>query len=298
MKKVELVLQPDQFTSFTSYYLEEYWRRYFDISVYDPGKTYDKSGTVFVFWWENLDDVLHIQLRDSGYRVAIDYLWEYPENKKDFYWIEHIDWFRLNESLWWRALGYHQYRPNKTLSNRAFMQMSRVKHFRDLLYKKTEPLLGECIWSYRDKKLPGDVDREHFPEWQRFMNPTWYDDTYCSIVTESMVEKVWVTEKSFKPVGFYHPFLILSAPGQLEKMKSLGFVTFDNIFDESYDTVIDVDKRCQIICDNLSSILLSAYDAETEKRLAHNHDHFFNKPLVETAIEQEIVVPLIEYAET
>lgn len=298
MKKVELVLQPGQFTSFTSYYLEEYWRRYFDISIYDSAKTYNKLGTIFVFWWMNANDELPAQLRDRGYCVAVDRLWEYPEHRTDFYWIEHVDWFRLNESLWWRALGYHRYQPSKTLSKRAFMPMNRRRGFRDSLYNTMKTLLDDCIWSYGDKILPGDVDRKQFPEWQRFVNPSWYDSTCCSIVAETTVEEIWTTEKSFKPIGFYHPFLVLSAPGHLEKIKSLGFATFDNIFDESYDTVFDLGQRCQQIYDNISSMTLGDYDAETQKRLEHNHDHFFNQSLVESIIEKEIVGPLIEYAET
>lgn len=298
MKKIKLILQPNQFTSFTSYYLEEYWRRYFDISIYDPAKTYHKSGTIFVFWWNNAHDTLPTSLRDCGYRVAIDQLWEYPEYKKNFYWIEHIDWFRLNESLWWRALGYNRYQPNKTSVHRALVPMNRRSDSRDLLYQTIESILTECIWSYGDKILPDDVDRNRFPEWQRFMNPSWYDGTYCSVVAETMTKETWTTEKSFKPIGFYHPFLILSAPGHIEKIRSLGFSTFDNIFDESYDNMIDIQQRCQCISGNLSSIQSMEYDTETQKRLKHNHEHFFDQSLVESVIEKEIVEPLIEYAQT
>lgn len=298
MKKVELVLQPDQFTSFTSYYLEEYWRRYFDISIYDPAKTYDKSGTVFVFWWMNAEDALPAQLRDRGYRVAVDRLWEYPEHRTDFYWIEHVDWFRLNESLWWTALGYHQYRPNKINSYRVFMSISRTDEFRDFLYSTMKPLLGECIWSYRDKKLPGDVDREQFPEWQRFVNYKWYDSTYCSVVAESKRDIPWCTEKSYKPMAYYHPFLIASGPGHINHLRSLGFETFDNMFDESYDEIDDPLTRVKLIYDNISSISVGNYDTETIRRLEHNHNHFFDRSLVESIIEKEIVESLIGYAET
>jgi hypothetical protein len=250
-----------------------------------------------VFWWMNANDVLPTVLRDSGYRVAIDRLWEYPEYKKDFYWIEHPVWFRLNESLWWRALGYHQYCPTKSYLYRAFMPMNRSKISRDILFKKTEPLLNQFIWSYQGHSLPGDVSKD-FLEWQRFLNPSWYDDTYCSVVAETFVDRVWTTEKSFKPIGFYHPFVVLSAAGHLKKIKTLGFETFDNIFDESYDTVISIDDRCQIIVDNVSSITVGEYDSETWRRLRHNHNHFFDQTLIETTIHNEIVIPLIEYATT
>ena len=38
--KVKLILQPGQFNSFTSWYLEPLWREYFDIELYDETKTY------------------------------------------------------------------------------------------------------------------------------------------------------------------------------------------------------------------------------------------------------------------
>lgn len=297
MNKINLVLQPNQFTSFTSHYLDQYWTRYFDISIYDTEKKYDRSGTLFVFWWMNVNDVLAAELRDSGYRVAIDSLWKYPECKKDFYYIEHLDWFRFNESLWWRALGYHQYRPTKHHVHRAFMPMNQSKIFRDMLFNKTESIRDQFIWSYRGHPLPGDTNKDS-PDWQRYFNASWYNDTYCSIVAETCIHQIWPTEKSFKPIGFYHPFMMFSAPGHLDKIKSLGFETFDNIFDESYDREIDTDQRCQMIVDNISSVIIGDYDSETWRRLQHNHDHFFDQALVETMIQDEIVVPLREYAET
>lgn len=299
MKKINLVLQPDQFTSFTSYYLETYWQRYFDISNYDDSKTYDRSATLFVFWWENAHDALPARLKEIGYQVAIDNLWEYPTGKTDFYWIEHFDWFRLNESLWWRALGYDRYQPKKIYRYRAFMPCNQGRSFRDLWLTKVEPLLPECIWSYPGRQaLPGDTDKE-FPEWQRFMNPCWYDETRCSVVLESFVDKVWITEKSLKPLGFFHPFVMLAAPGQLKKIKSLGFETFDNIFDESYDAVDNIEHRIEIIRSNLEHMDPGhPYDQETLSRLKHNHDLFFDFDLVEAEMTRHIVEPLLAYAET
>lgn len=297
MKKIKLILQPRQFTSFTSYYLEDYWKNFFDIELYDSTKTYPSKSTLFVFWWANAGDELPIRLHDKGYKVAIDRLWEYPEGKTDFYWIEHVDWFRLNESLWWRALGYHQYRPEKTFSYRALVPMNKSRPARDLLYTKIKPLLDQCIWSYKGKTLPGDADKS-WPEWQRFMNPEWYNTTYCSVVAETFTESIWPTEKSYKPIAFYHPFMTLSAPSHLLKLQSLGFETFDNIFNEEYDSLSDIQDRCRLIVSNVFSINMQQYDNETERKIKHNHEHFFDKSLVESIIEQEIINPLAEYAET
>ena len=115
--KNKLVLRPNEFTSFTSYYLEEFWSRYFDISIYDPDRTYDRSGTVFAVWWQNANDEYSKRLQTQGHKVIVDNLWEVPTNRTDYYWLENPNWFWYNESLWWRSLGYHEYQPNKKYSH-------------------------------------------------------------------------------------------------------------------------------------------------------------------------------------
>ena len=62
--------------------------------------------------------------------------------------------------------------------------------------------------------------------------------------------------------------------------------------------MIDIQQRCQCISGNLSLIQSMEYDTETQKRLKHNHEHFFDQSLVESVIERQIVEPLIEYAQT
>ena len=92
--KNKLVLRPNEFTSFTSYYLEEFWSRYFDISLYESNKTYDQSGTVFAVWWMNADDEYSRRLLDQGHKVIVDNLWEIPANRlyKNFN-INHLSGF-------------------------------------------------------------------------------------------------------------------------------------------------------------------------------------------------------------
>ena len=294
MKKIKLILRENEFTSFTSYYLEDFWRRWVDIEYFDDSKTYDND-TLFAVWWMNAHDDYSKKLQTQGYKVIVDNLWEIPQGHNEIYWLEHPNWFRLNESLWWRALGYHQYQPNKNLKYLALMPMNLSKPHRDFLFDTMEPLLDQFLWSYRGQRLPGDDDYTH-GEWQRYMNPSWYDNCYCSVVAETTIDCAWVTEKSCKFLAYFHPALVLSGPGHLMELKKLGFETFDNIFDESYDNEIDLRKRCQMIFENLRSVDQTEYDLETQRKLQHNHDHFFNQALVESIIETEIVFPLLEYA--
>ena len=298
MEKIDLILQPNQFTSFTSYYLDEFWKRYFDISIYDPIKTYDKSSTVFVFWWMNAYDRLPTLLKDQGYRVAIDRLWERPEYKKDFYWIEHKYSMRWNESLWWRALGYSDYLPLDKPEYLALMQLRQHRPARDYIVSELDDLLDRMLWSYLaiGKRLPNDtLDKQ---QGQRYMHPSWYAKTYCSVLVETFQDlPLHVSEKSYKPLAYYHPFLSVSAPGTLAFLKEAGFETFDNIFDESYDSMIKLEDRISVIKSNLKNIdMQNGYDKLTLDKMKHNHDLFFDQTRVKEEMRLNIVLPLLDYA--
>lgn len=119
-----------------------------------------------------------------------------------------------------------------------------------------------------------------------------YKDTYFTIVTESQfVENLFITAATCKPIGNLHPFIVLGRCGLLKYLKDLGFKTFDNFIDESYDEEEDDEKRffmvmkeIQRLCDlpieeihklyydNLDTLLhnkkvLLSYSNENEREL-------------------------------
>lgn len=292
--KVKLVLQPDQFSSFTSYYLEPLWKEYFDIEIYNSSTYYDKS-TLFVFWAVNVKDDIVNKLQEQGCKIVIDNLWESYDTEYDkFYQLNNLNWFWWNESLWWRALGYHGYSPTKNYKNLALMPIRKIRPNRNYIVDKLGPLKDQMIWSYKNQKLPNDNGD------QRFMSPDWYNDSYLSLVVETMQNTpgLIISEKSYKPCAFFHPMLIIGLPGVLAVLKQQGFETFDNIFDESYDTEVQFAKRLNIIIENLNNFKMQQYSDETWSKLEHNHNHFFNEDLCKQGIVREIIKPLLHYAET
>jgi hypothetical protein len=67
-----------------------------------------------------------------------------------------------------------------------------------------------------------------------------YTDSYCNIVLETHFDAdgsggAFLTEKTFKPIKFGQPFVIVGAPGSLQALKDLGYRTFDHAIDNSYD---------------------------------------------------------------
>ena len=74
------------------------------------------------------------------------------------------------------------------------------------------------------------------------------DSSYFSLVSETVFWKEAVypgdmshiggrslTEKTFKPIFIEHPFVLLSHAGSLSELRSRGFKTFSDFWDESYD---------------------------------------------------------------
>jgi hypothetical protein len=301
MSKITLVLRPDEFTSFTSYYLENFWRKYFNIELFNSDKSYDAKSTIFVGWVTNVNDEYLQQLTNLGYKVVIDHLWEVPKltSNKNYYELHNRNWCWYNESLWWQSLGYHNYVPEKNYKKIAFMPIRRPSKQRDMIIESLGARLDNFIWSYQDKKLPNDVSTVE-PHYQRFFNPEWYDDTYFSTVLETMQHGLcwWPTDKTFKACAYYHPFLIIGQHHTLKRLKELGFETYDNIFDESYDGIEDFNARLDAIIKNIDNFDTKPYDSVTNEKLQHNHNLFFNKELIEQRILKEIVEPLIGYAET
>ena len=66
-----------------------------------------------------------------------------------------------------------------------------------------------------------------------------YKNSLISIVTETNFEQraMSFTEKSLKPMKEKHPFIIVGVNGILQVLRDLGFKTFSDYWDESYDEI-------------------------------------------------------------
>jgi hypothetical protein len=161
------------------------------------------------------------------------------------------------------------------------------------------------LWSYVEAgtQLPNDRDMSNWDS-QRYMNPEWYDHSYMSMVVESFVRPAskytptFITEKTFKPLAFQHPFVVYGNRGTLRTLRTWGFETFDNLWDESYDELVNHDTRRDAVVDILNHIEPCEHSTETQRRLKHNHGLFFDTTFVKQQFVKQVLNPIIEYAET
>jgi hypothetical protein len=83
-----------------------------------------------------------------------------------------------------------------------------------------------------------------------------YSDSKISIVTETSFydKNSFISEKVWKPLFQYHPFIIVGKPHLLKYIKEIGFKTFDWLFDEEYDNIENDDERMEHILNQIKKI--------------------------------------------
>lgn len=88
------------------------------------------------------------------------------------------------------------------------------------------------------------------------VNRPYYQNSLISLVTETNFynNEVTLTEKSFKPLKEKHPFILVGVPGCLQGLRDLGYRTFSEFWDESYDTITDPLPRMRKIDEILQYI--------------------------------------------
>jgi len=297
MNKIDLVLHPLEWTSFKSAYLESVFNRYFNYKSYDETTIYDKNSTIFVASSNSDFNWIH-QARTNGYKVAVDCLWDGPLVNNNFFQIINPNWFWYNDSLLYKSISNNNYKPNKSYKKLAFMPMNKPKVERQMLVNQLSNRLNNFIYSFDSERLPDDKSVDAV-NWVHYFNGDWYDSTYFSLVAETTVTGnsiIKITEKSCKPLAFYHPFLILGQVDTVNYIQRLGFETFENLFDQSYDKEIDLTTRIKKIVQCVDDFDVIPYDQLTIDKLKHNHNLFFNTDLVTNRIIDEIINPIIEFA--
>lgn len=115
-----------------------------------------------------------------------------------------------------------------------------------------------------------------------------YNKTAYSIVAETKGDDLrFYTEKIFKPIIARRLFVVFAQTGYLEGLRSMGFKTFGDIIDESYDDIIDNTQRwakafeqVKYLCSLDQITVLNKIKSTVE----HNHQLAMSKNLTKKAI--------------
>ena len=78
---------------------------------------------------------------------------------------------------------------------------------------------------------------------------------------------IFFSEKIWKPISIGHPFIIMGSPFSLEKLKDMGYMTYESLWDESYDKIASEANRVIAITKLLKSITQKSDDELNELKL-------------------------------
>lgn len=99
------------------------------------------------------------------------------------------------------------------------------------------------------------------------------------ITTETLFSSdysnLFLTEKTFKPISLLMPFIVIGNPHILKRLRTLGYKTFNDLWDESYDDEFDCQKRIEKII-NLVKNLSNNYSTEELYNLIEKNKHIMN----------------------
>ena len=183
-----------------------------------------------------------------------------------------------------------------TLNNRCSVewittqQAVPLKNFsetvRQKIIKGTDELQRKKLeWDIAQVSTLSDVHiaEEVSPE-AMYNNIQAYNDTFVSLSTETRYASPmpYFSEKTFKSFYAYRPFILLAPPRTLQLVRDLGFRTFGDFWDESYDEELDHAKRLEKVYKVVTKILatpevrLKQMLIEMEEILVHNKLQCFN----------------------
>jgi hypothetical protein len=232
-----------------------------------------------------------------------------------YYWSHAIiarDWFRYAEHI------KQQKNISKTflIYNRAWSGTREYRlRFLDLLLQlglehecqtSVNPVEPELGIHYKMHKFnnsvwqPTQVLEKFFPQntapsyYSANFDIEDYESTDIEIVLETLFDdqRLHLTEKALRPIACGQPFILAGTHGSLEYLRSYGFKTFSDVWEESYDLEKNPEVRLVWIAELMQRIAGWTPDVR-ERKMAkaqaiadYNRQHFFSKEFFNLVTEE------------
>ena len=318
--KPRLIYQHDDHPSFVIPWVRPMVDQYFELVPYDPNTEYNThSDFVLVTYASRELKSWYRPLVDRGHGLVVDHLWDSdvaltPRRGQREITLYCPNWMWYLACIEFSFHGYETYRPDRQRQHAFLMLMNHSRWHRDALFSMLYNVLPYAIYSYNHRgiEIAGDKAPDVNVPWQRYMNPAWYDTTAFSVVAESYMRNTIdvprdlyteVSEKIFKPLAYFHPFVVAGSVDTLKYLHSQGFESYDTWFDESYDAIKNDRMRLATVATEIDRAAWAwhrrdiGWDAETVRRTEHNHAHMFDRSVVLPRLQREIIEPVLEFCE-
>jgi len=187
--------------------------------------------------------------------------------------------FYFMEKFSLREKSYFSYAANVSRSTFSSLEEVTDSLIKDNLPWYLKNLNLHKLNAYLPITIPNHNHNSDYTPGEDFL----FEDTFCSIIIEtySAQQFPFLTEKTFRSIVQQHPFILHASAGSLAKLRSMGFRTFGEFWDESYDQLSD-NQRLEAIMHLMLEVGQWGIEKinEVHKKmvpvLEHNKNHFFN----------------------
>jgi len=159
----------------------------------------------------------------------------------------------------------------------------------DFLNGERDFILNKVRESYGDDKIDQNLSSKMGSiRNDRYIHIEHLIDTYFSVISETSIssmhsewdndELVHICEKTYKGLASPHPFILYANDGVLKYLRSMGFQTFPEMFDESYDDEKDTLKRFNLVLLEIRKLCKMDTEEIHKKfvsvlpKIKHNHE--------------------------
>jgi len=298
-----------------NYDIDSYDRRIAFVDRSTIGSTHPSRNPEFRTELHKRLDLLHSQ----NFKIIYTTPWESREN------IENINLYPPHESnqmvweggvswFWFYMYNKHKGKDFKfDHSNKKYDFLYLNKQPRDhrvKLYKKLldKGILENSLYTnWPEKKLPSEYElpwAQDYPprgmDQDIYEKP--YNETACSIVSETNDNdhSVFMTEKIWKPIIAQQFFVVHGNYLYLQKLREMGFKTFNNYFEEAYDLDRDPNMRIDTIvnlCDRLRDAPWQDIYLQSKALRQYNFDHFFKREKLSEQVNKTLNL-FLEFADS
>ena len=306
-------LHDQSFTMTGEYYtLHNYDLDVFDrkIAFIDRTRLYKTHPSHNPEFRKELDKRLSL-LHSQGFKMIYTSPWESKQNISE---MELYPPFENNQMLWHGGVSWFWFYMYRKYRNKILNFTHNTKKF-DFLYLNKQPrthrqklyhrmqsnkLLDSSLFTYWPEfKLsleyelpwvtqypPNGLDQEIYEKQ--------FNDTKYNLVSETNDNNtdVFMTEKIWKPIIAQQVFIVHGNHLYLQKLRELGFKTFNSYFDESYDLESDPDERIELIVSLCETLLKKDWRdlyLQTIALRQHNYDNFFNLEKLQQQINKTLI---------
>jgi hypothetical protein len=165
------------------------------------------------------------------------------------------------------------YELDRAFPNDTFINFQPTPEFVKNSVKHVDDLYRDELEWIQNKKFDRDLTSGHYMgmiDWYdacRNYDRVW-NRYQIEIVSETdAMDDFWFTEKTANCLATGKPFVLVSGQGSLRRLQDMGFETFGDILDESYDRAPSPYERIQRLTSSLQQVYNSSERSKIVDRL-------------------------------